>query len=171
MLNFCKNYEFCSCKNKFLQRSCGILCSDSSIFEVLLCHINNFSSFTLINIWWREFDFISYLFKFLFKPSKFCIIIREIFALFFREIFAFFAIFFGFFCENFAFSSFAKILHFFAKEIDTKFREKSENSHSFHKRTKCKAKGSRKKHNIFPRSNKVNYEHFGIKNIFYDNQI
>ena len=35
------------------------------ISEVSLCHINNFSFFTLINVWWREFDFTSYLFKFL----------------------------------------------------------------------------------------------------------
>ena len=47
------------------QKNSGILCSDSSIFEVLLCHINNFSSVTLINVWWREFDFTSYLLKFL----------------------------------------------------------------------------------------------------------
>ena len=39
------------------------LSSDTSIFEVLLCLINNFSSFTLIYVWWREFDFSSYLFK------------------------------------------------------------------------------------------------------------
>ena len=34
----------------FTKKTCGMLCSDSSIFEVILCHINNFSSFTLINV-------------------------------------------------------------------------------------------------------------------------
>ena len=28
-------------------------------------HIKNFSSFTLINVWWRKFDFSTYIFKFL----------------------------------------------------------------------------------------------------------
>ena len=41
---FCEMRKFCS------ERTFGILCSDSSIFEVLLCHINNFSFFTLINV-------------------------------------------------------------------------------------------------------------------------
>ena len=86
-----------------LKRTCGILCSDTSIFEVLLCHINNFSSFTLTNVWWREFDFSSYLFKFLsVRPQyirstmnvrlcffrKNLVFFRKIFVLFFREIFA-----------------------------------------------------------------------------------
>ena len=63
--NFDENLEFYCCKNQLLKRTCGILCSsESSIFEVLLCHKNNFSSFTLINVWWREVDFTSYLFKF-----------------------------------------------------------------------------------------------------------
>ena len=34
-------------------------------FEVLLCHINNFFCFTLINVLWRDFDFSSYLSEFL----------------------------------------------------------------------------------------------------------
>ena len=52
----------------------------SEIFEVLLCHINSFSFFTLINVWWREFDLVSYLFKFLpVRPQYIC----SIFAFFF----------------------------------------------------------------------------------------
>ena len=58
MQNFCKNHYW-------LKRSCGIQCSDSSIFEVLVCHINNFYSFTFINVCRGKFDFTIYLFKFL----------------------------------------------------------------------------------------------------------
>ena len=65
MWKFCKNHEFYSCNNYLLRRTCGILCSDSSIFKVLSCHKSNFSSITLLNVWWREFDSTSYLFKFL----------------------------------------------------------------------------------------------------------
>ena len=46
----CENHDFYSCNIFLLKRTCGNLCSDSSIFEVLLCHINNLSSFTLINV-------------------------------------------------------------------------------------------------------------------------
>ena len=54
------------CLQLLRKKSCGILCCDSSVIEVLLClFINNFSYFTLKNVWWREFDFSSYLFKFL----------------------------------------------------------------------------------------------------------
>ena len=35
---------------------------NSSIFKVLLSHLNNFSSDTLINVCWREFDFSSSIF-------------------------------------------------------------------------------------------------------------
>ena len=45
-----ENHECYSCNNKLLKRTCGIICSYTSIFEVLSCHINNFSSFTLINV-------------------------------------------------------------------------------------------------------------------------
>ena len=44
----CNNYN---CSNELVEFSC----SDISMFKVLLCHINNFSSFT-INVWWGEFD-------------------------------------------------------------------------------------------------------------------
>ena len=48
-----------------------------------------------INVWWREFDFISYLFKFLSVRPQY---IRSIFAIFFREIFS---LFFFDFLRNF----------------------------------------------------------------------
>ena len=83
-----------------LKRTCGILCSDTSIFEVLLFHINNFFSFTFRNVWWREFDFSIYLFKFLYVRPQFIrstmtirlCIFRKIlcFSISFREIFALF---------------------------------------------------------------------------------
>ena len=48
--------------------NCGILYSaliaEYYVTYVLFCHINNFFSFTLINVWWRESDFTRYLFKF-----------------------------------------------------------------------------------------------------------
>ena len=130
-----------------LKRTCGILCSDTSIFEILLCQNNNLSSFTVINVWWREFDFSSYLFKFLsVRPQYtrstkimrlcfFCIILfffREMFVLFFGEIFALFfrIIFFAKFSHYF-------FSHFFAKQIEAKFCERSENFRIFRERTKC----------------------------------
>jgi len=75
---------------------------DRSIFQVLLCrHINNFSSFT--NVWWREFDFIRYLFKFLSSSTNFRII----------------------FIVKFLHHFFAKFFHcLFAKQIEAKFRER-----------------------------------------------
>ena len=83
-------------------------CSDSSWFEVLLCHMNNFSSFTLINVWWREFDFNSYRFKFFYVSHFF----QEIFAIFSqdfsREIFALFSL---------------KIFRIFAKQFKAKYSE------------------------------------------------
>ena len=116
-----------------LRRTCGILCSDTSIFEVLSCHINNFSSFTLINVWWREFDFSIYLNKFLsVRPQyirsimtmRLCIFCQH-FCVFFRIIFIFsrnfrifyfaknFALFFSpFFAKIFAFSNSRKFSHF-----------------------------------------------------------
>ena len=124
-----------------LKRTCGILCSDTSIFKVLLCHINNFSYFTLINTWWREFDFSSYLFKFLYvRPQyirstmtmglcffmqNFCvfriisILFREIFVLFFREIFIFI------FSRNFRiiFGKLIKFSHFSRANEMQNFRE------------------------------------------------
>ena len=82
--NICEKNKFCEMRKFCSERTFGILCSDSSIFEVLLCHINNFSFFTLINVWWREFNFNSSLFKLL--SSHFCIIV---FAKFSRNDFSF----------------------------------------------------------------------------------
>ena len=83
-------------------------CYDISWFEVLLCHMNNFSSFTLINVWWREFDFNSYRFKFFYVSHFF----QEIFAIFSqyfsREIFALFSL---------------KIFRIFAKQFKAKYSE------------------------------------------------
>ena len=92
--------------------------------------------------------------KFSFYFSRnFRVIFREIFALFFREICALFfsrnfrIIFFGIFWQNFRIFYFVKISHFFAKQIEAKFREKSENFRIFRERTKCEnaAKWSQKK--------------------------
>ena len=47
---FCEMRNY-NCSNELVEFSC----SDISMFKVLLCHINNFSSFT-INVWWGEFD-------------------------------------------------------------------------------------------------------------------
>ena len=70
--NFGKTMSFITAT--ILKRTCGILCSDSSTFEFLLCHMNNFFSFTLINVWWREFNFPNYLFKFLsVRPQYICL--------------------------------------------------------------------------------------------------
>ena len=112
MQKFCENHEFYSCNNYLLRRTCGILCSDSSIFEVLLCHLNKSSFFTFINVWWREFDFISYLFKFLPVHPQY---IRSIFALFSLNVRIIFS-------RNFCIFYF----DFFAKQIKVKFCEKSE---------------------------------------------
>ena len=116
-----------NCNNQFLKRTCGILCSDTSIFKVLLCHY--FSSFTLINVWWREFDF---------SNLSFCLSVHNIHTFnhdykamyffckkklwFFRIIFIFFAKFsFYFFREIFALFYrifFAKFSHFLFRETD-----------------------------------------------------
>ena len=117
----------------------------SSIFEVLLCHINNFSSFTLINVWWREFDFSGYLLKFLsVRPQyigstmtmRLCIF-RKIFVFYriisqnFRFLFSrnFCFIYFEMFSHNFSHflrnrlkRNFAKIFAFFASERNAKTR-------------------------------------------------
>ena len=94
---------------KNLWNSPCILCS---IFEVLLCHLNKSSFFTFINVWWREFDFISYLFKFLPVHPQY---IRSIFALFSLNVRIIFS-------RNFCIFYF----DFFAKQIEVKFCEKSE---------------------------------------------
>ena len=94
---------------KNLWNSPCILCS---IFEVLLCHLNKSSFFTFINVWWREFDFISYLFKFLPVHPQY---IRSIFALFSLNVRIIFS-------RNFCIFYF----DFFAKQIKVKFCEKSE---------------------------------------------
>ena len=85
-----------------------------------------------INVWWREFDFISYLFKFLPVRPQY---IRSIFAIFFREIFS---LFFFDFLRNFRliFSLtfalvFLRNFRFFAKQIEVKFCEKTESSRIF----------------------------------------
>ena len=52
----------------------------------------------------------------------------------FRKIFAFFLHDFHFFREIFVL--FFRVI-FFAKQIEAKFREKSENFHIFRERTKC----------------------------------
>ena len=67
--NIVKTMSFIAAIINCSKRTSGILCSDSAIFEVLLCHINNFSSFTVINVW-REFDFFSHLFQFLSVRSQ-----------------------------------------------------------------------------------------------------
>ena len=104
MWKLCKNHELYSCNNYLLRRTCGILCSDSSIFKVLICHKNNFSSITWINVWWREFDSTSYLFKFLSVRTR---NFREMFALFIsRNIQIIFS---------------RKFFIFFAKQIKAKF--------------------------------------------------
>ena len=123
-----------------LKRTCWILCSDISIFEVVLCHINNFSSLTLINVWWKELDFSSYLFKFLSVRQQYIcstIFFAKFSFLFFSQNFRFI------FSQNFLIIFFA----LFAKQIEVKFREKSENFRIFLERTKCncEAKWSRKK--------------------------
>ena len=83
----------------------------------------HFSSFSLINVWWREFDFSSYLFKFLsVRPQYICstmtmrlCIFRKICVLF-RIVFIFVCgIFVLFFCKIFAF--FAKFSHYFFRKI------------------------------------------------------
>ena len=94
---------------KNLWNSPCILCS---IFEVLLCHLNKSSFFTFINVWWREFDFISYLFKFLPVHPQY---IRSIFALFSLNVRIIFS-------RNFCIFYF----EFFAEQIEVKFCEKSE---------------------------------------------
>ena len=66
-------------------------CSDILLFKVLLCHINNFSFFTLINVWWREYDFNSYRLKFFYVSY--------------------------FFLQNFHFTFFATFSHNFFYEI------------------------------------------------------
>ena len=85
-----------------------ILCSDGSIFEVILYHINNFSS--LINFWWREFDFKSFLgfcLSFFLSFHDFFVFLRN-FCMFFRKIFALF------WSQNFRILCiiFAKFLHY-----------------------------------------------------------
>ena len=68
-----------------------------------------------INVWWREFDFISYLFKFLPVRPQY---IRSIFAIFFREIFSlfFFANFLHYFFAEFSHNIFANFrISIFAK--------------------------------------------------------
>ena len=96
------------------KRTCGILCSDTSIFEVLLCHINNFSSYTLINVWWREFDFSNYLFKFLSVDPQYIRSTMTMRLCIFAKTFVFFCIIFIFFCEIFVLF-FVKFSHFLAK--------------------------------------------------------
>ena len=61
MRKFCEYHEYYSCNNWLLKRTCGILNSGSSIFEVRI----SFIIIYLINVWWREFYFTSYLFKFM----------------------------------------------------------------------------------------------------------
>ena len=122
------------------KKTFGILCSKSSIFEVLLCHINNFSSFTLLNVLWREFDFSNYLFKFLSihksspmtlsRPIKNSTFLAKIscfwhhFRLLSRNFYLFFfAKFFDYFFAKFS-HIFREILAFFS-EVSRKFLGKT----------------------------------------------
>ena len=50
MQNFAKRENFAKNYIQLQKKTCGILCFDSSVFEVLLCHNTNFSSFTLNNV-------------------------------------------------------------------------------------------------------------------------
>ena len=121
---FCENHEFYSCNNQLLKRTCEILCSNISIFEVLLCRIINFSSFTLLNVWWREFNFTNaklshYLFAkfshYLFAKFShyfFCEILALFLSLNFRIIFS---RNFRIFSRNFVKT--AKIFASFAKQL------------------------------------------------------
>ena len=88
--NFVKNHELYSSNNWLLKRTCGIFCSAWKLnIWSLLCHINNFSSLTLTNIWWREFDINNAKFSHDFFATFLHYLFREICAWFFREIFAF----------------------------------------------------------------------------------
>ena len=80
-----------------------------------ICHKNNFSSITWINVWWREFDSTSYLFKFLSVRTR---NFRIIFSRNVRIIYI----------AKYSYNFFAKILHFFEKQIKAKF---SRNDFSF----------------------------------------
>ena len=99
----------------------------TSIFEVLLCHINYFSPFTLKNVWRRDFDFISYLFKFLsvFFPRNFCIIYASKFSRHF------------FICLHFLFR---ENLAFFCKKGWSEISQKNENFLIFREQMKCEMK-------------------------------
>ena len=98
-----------------LKRTCGILCSYSSIFEVLLCHINNFSSFTYFTY------FNTYV-----KPWLWASQLQERIMRNFR---IFLSRYFRIFPRN------IRILYF-AKKIEAKYRGKSENFRIFPERTK-----------------------------------
>ena len=43
------------------KKTCGILCYESSTYEIWSYRINNFFSFTSMNVWWRKFYFSSNL--------------------------------------------------------------------------------------------------------------
>ena len=86
------------------------------------CHNNNFSSFTSINVWWREFDFSSYLLKFLSVRPQYIRSTKTIRLCIFCPNFCVFSHNFHFFREIFALF----FSHFFAKQIEAKFREKCE---------------------------------------------
>ena len=107
-----------------LKRTCGIFCSDTAQYLKFYCHINNFSYFTLINVWWREFDFSSYLFKFV-SPQyiRSIMTIRLCVFVFFRIISIFFAKFYIYFFAKFSHNFFAKFSHYFFRiSISRKFR-------------------------------------------------
>ena len=113
------------------------------IIEILLCHINNFSSYTLKHVWWKEFDFSVIFLSFCPSTHKERIfwIDQSIFALFFSQNFR---IIFRIFLRNLhiIFSHFSRnicifVILFFAKQIKAKFLEKKENFRIFREKTKC----------------------------------
>ena len=96
-----------------LRRTCGILCSDSLIFEVLFYHINNFSLLFSVFL-------------------NFCLSVYKTYIKFLHYFYIshYFVMKFLHFITKFS--------HFFAKQIEAKFRKKSKNVSIFWKRTKCK---------------------------------
>ena len=75
---------------QLIPKNCGILCSDSSIFEVLLCHINYFSSFTKCLNFAHVFKNSVFFTKFSHLFTKFLHFFSLNFRIIFCELFAFF---------------------------------------------------------------------------------
>ena len=114
---------------------------DTSIFEVLLCHINNFSSFTLINL-------IS-LAIFL----SFCLTVHNTYVqprlwgyVFFAQMFVFFSHNFHFFLAKFSHDIFRENFEF---SISRKFSHFSR-ANEMRKRSKMVAKNENFRETIFP---------------------